>query len=186
MKVPARTSGARGALASVLGVTCLLALSPSALAGQTGSVTTLAAGYGHSCGVTADGEAYCWGRNERGELGDGSTMPRERPTAVTGGHAFQALAVGARHTCGVTADGEAWCWGANPLGELGNGTSEHRSEPVQVAGPQNFRAIAAGMDHTCALTAGGGATAGVRTSPVSWAAGSVASHGLSPSRPLPG
>ena len=45
----------------------------------------VSAGYGFTCGVTTDDLAYCWGTNGSGQLGDGTTNPRSRPHAVTGG-----------------------------------------------------------------------------------------------------
>jgi alpha-tubulin suppressor-like RCC1 family protein len=81
--------------------------------GQT--FVSLTAGGGHTCGLTAGGRAYCWGSNGNGQLGDGTTGHRTRPTPVTGGLAFTALGAGGMHTCGVAA-GVAYCWGSGPLG----------------------------------------------------------------------
>jgi alpha-tubulin suppressor-like RCC1 family protein len=127
--------------------------------------TSLAAGGAHTCGVTADGAAYCWGHNHDGQLGtltsercgDGLSMCSRRPVPVTGGLSFTSLAGGNRHTCGLTPDGYAYCWGHNRGGQLGNGeiTSDMQPTPVPVLQNRSYTSISGGYYHTCALTASG-------------------------------
>ena len=113
----------------------------------------------HTCGLNVSGTAYCWGVNDNGQLGDGSTTNRDTPVPVAGGLTFRQIDVpGAtvdNHTCAVATDGAAWCWGTNFDGELGDGTTGHRSEPVAVLGGLAFEEVSAGGRHTCGLTAGG-------------------------------
>lgn len=106
----------------------------------------------HTCGVTTEGDAYCWGPNESGELGDGTTSARSSPTLVQGDLDLEQIAAGAAHTCGLTTAGEAWCWGGNGGGQLGDGTDEDRLEPARVETDLTFEQITAGNDHTCAVT----------------------------------
>lgn len=104
----------------------------------TGGLTfgLLSAGWRHTCGVASDGSAYCWGRNEEGQLGDGGTMDRPVPTLVSGGLTFTVLRAGSTHTCGVIPTGQAYCWGTNRDGQLGDGTTVDRLTPVRVADPE--------------------------------------------------
>lgn len=88
---------------------------------------------GYSCGVTTGGEAYCWGDNANGQLGDGTRVSRRAPVRVTGGLTFAKVSTGATHTCGVTTSGETYCWGSNNRGELGNGTQSPSLTPALVA-----------------------------------------------------
>lgn len=67
--------------------------------------TALGAGGDNTCGLTAAGEAYCWGNNWSGRLGVGDQAARAAPAPVMGGLRFRALAAGGSHTCGVTAEG---------------------------------------------------------------------------------
>jgi alpha-tubulin suppressor-like RCC1 family protein len=93
---------------------------PVAVAGEL-ALSGLTAGARHTCGLAADGAAWCWGSNQHGQLGDLSTMDARRPVAVAGGLAFAALAAGEAHTCGVTRAGATFCWGADDDGQLGAG-----------------------------------------------------------------
>jgi len=119
---------------------------------------TLAGGGAHTCALTVDGAAYCWGNNAYGQLGDGSTTNRNVPVQVAGGLTFASIDAGASHTCALTSVGNAYCWGRNNRGQLGNGTTNGSTVPVAVTGSMTFQFVAAGgfsIGHTCALTAAG-------------------------------
>jgi alpha-tubulin suppressor-like RCC1 family protein len=119
--------------------------------------TQLAGGGAHTCGLVADGSAYCWGNNEQGQLGNGATVSTSTPVAVSGGLRFAAIDTGASHTCGLTGSGTAYCWGRNDRGQLGDGTTVARSTPVAVSGGARFQTVTAGgfgVGHTCGLTTG--------------------------------
>jgi alpha-tubulin suppressor-like RCC1 family protein len=115
----------------------------------------LAGGSAHTCGLTIDGAAWCWGNNSRGQLGDGSFTERAAPVAVASELKFASIDAGPEHTCALTSTGSAWCWGMNDRGQLGDSTTINRSIPVPVTGGRTFRAITAAgtfWGHTCALT----------------------------------
>jgi alpha-tubulin suppressor-like RCC1 family protein len=116
--------------------------------------TTLSSGARHTCGLTTDGTAYCWGGNQAGQLGDSSTIGKPQPVPVYGGHVFVQIAVGSHHTCALKSDGAAFCWGAND-GELGDGTNANSPIPVPVSGGLAFKSISAGLGSTCGVTTDG-------------------------------
>lgn len=108
----------------------------------------LFAGKYHTCGLTSAGTAYCWGRNDYGQLGNGAQTAfntgTSTPTAVATGLAFRSLSLGELFTCGVTgtptnaimgpspAGGTVYCWGDNSFGQIGNGSASGGNAPVLV------------------------------------------------------
>jgi len=115
-------------------------------------------GNGFACGLTTTGNAYCWGNNSHGELGDsGASTQSTTPVPVAGGLTFATLSAGEQHVCGVTTSGAAYCWGKGTSGQLGNGSAGGSNAPVPVSGGLVFSTIAAGGGHTCAVTTSGDA-----------------------------
>jgi alpha-tubulin suppressor-like RCC1 family protein len=117
------------------------------------SFRQISGGWSHSCGVTTDDRAYCWGFNGDGELGDGTTTAHLTPVPVAGGLRFQQVSAGLNFSCGVTTGNQAYCWGVNFDGELGSGASQNQSTtPTSVAGAHSFRQVAAGSFYACGVT----------------------------------
>jgi alpha-tubulin suppressor-like RCC1 family protein len=108
----------------------------------------------HACGLTALGEAWCWGANTEGQLGNGRTGTQnvEYPaTRVAGGLTFTSLSVGQYHTCGLVASGAAYCWGDNQAGSLGTGSSLGEvTTPELVTGNHLFTSISV-RSSSCAI-----------------------------------
>ena len=125
------------------------------------SFNVISAGQAHTCGVTTEKKAYCWGWNENGTLGDGSTRRRSRPTLVAGGRTFAGISAGGAHTCAVTTAKVAYCWGWNFYGQVGDGTSAFTSTlatkrltPVRVSGGLLFVSVVAANNrsYSCGVT----------------------------------
>jgi alpha-tubulin suppressor-like RCC1 family protein len=115
------------------------------------SFLQVSTGLFHTCGVTSDHRAFCWGQNDAGQLGDGTTDNNSTPVAVAGGLHFLQISAGVSHSCAVTTDNRAYCWGRNTFGRLGNGTTTSSLKPVAVAGGYRFRRVSAGDFHTCGV-----------------------------------
>ena len=127
-------------------------------------VVQIDAGQFHTCAVTNDGAAYCWGSNGDGQIGNGSGAQRPEllPQAVVGLESgVVAVSAGGRSTCALLEDGTVQCWGSNALGQLGNGRRGDTTEPVSVLGLDgdellsDVLEISSGWGHTCALIDGG-------------------------------
>jgi alpha-tubulin suppressor-like RCC1 family protein len=133
---------------------------PSGVAFQT-----ISTGGAHTCAVTAGGDAYCWGRNEFGRLGDDTEIDQLTPVRVAApsGVTFIAVSAGKGHSCGLASNGAVYCWGRNSNGELGDGTTDNQLTPVQVQAPPGvtFAAVSVGGEpgggHSCAVAATSGA-----------------------------
>jgi alpha-tubulin suppressor-like RCC1 family protein len=109
----------------------------------------------HTCGITLEGKAYCWGYNGWGSLGSGSNAGQSAtPMAVSGNLTFRSVSAGADHTCGVTTDNRAYCWGNNDWRQLGTGTT-FSGTPVLVSNTLSFAKVNAGTGSTCGITTAG-------------------------------
>jgi alpha-tubulin suppressor-like RCC1 family protein len=130
---------------------------PVAVEGISSAVSISAGGgdLSHTCAVLTSGAVECWGDNERGELGDGTTATSLVPVAVSGIANAVSVSSGLYHSCALLSSGTVECWGDNHYGQLGNGTNTASSTPVAVAGIANAVSISGGGLHTCALLTGG-------------------------------
>jgi alpha-tubulin suppressor-like RCC1 family protein len=130
---------------------------PVEVSGLSSRAASVAAGYLHTCVLTTDGNIWCWGRNDLGQLGDATMTDSATPVEVAGlDGSATAVVAGNRHTCALTKEGAVKCWGSNSNGQIGDGTPNHKAAPVDVVGlASGVSAIASGTQHVCALTEGG-------------------------------
>lgn len=129
-------------------------------AASSGYVQEIEAGGLHTCMVTAAGGVKCWGYNDFGQVGDGTSgTSRYVPLDVSGlTSGVSAVVTGRFHSCALTTAGAVKCWGANAEGQLGDGTNNASATPVDVdlGSGVTAIAIAAGENHTCVVLDGGG------------------------------
>jgi alpha-tubulin suppressor-like RCC1 family protein len=101
----------------------------------SGAARDLAVGFQHSCAILTDDTVKCWGRNDFGEVGNGTTVPQPTPVAVGGLSGVFKISTGQYTTCaivGTMASTDVRCWGRNDHGQLGDGTTTNSSVPVSV------------------------------------------------------
>ena len=97
---------------------------------------TVSAGRAHTCAITVDSLAYCWGDGAFGKLGTGLNSSRKpAPVVALGDFKFVAISAGEESTCGIIRERAAFCWGSNAEGRLGNGDQNEisRSLPTPVS-----------------------------------------------------
>jgi len=114
----------------------------------------LAAGESHVAALKSDGTVWSWGRNNFGQLGDGTektVTQKTTPVQAKNMDNVQAIATGSSHTVALKNDGTVWAWGWNIYGQLGDALSEYRDLPAKVAGLSDVKAVAAGLSYTVAL-----------------------------------
>jgi alpha-tubulin suppressor-like RCC1 family protein len=119
------------------------------------SVQQVDAGLDFTCAVHRDGTVSCWGRNDAGQLGNGTIRSSTAPLWVDGVAGAVDISAGDAHACAVLGDGTVRCWGTNENGSLGDGTQVSRRRPVEVVGLTNAASISVGRRHSCALLGDG-------------------------------
>jgi alpha-tubulin suppressor-like RCC1 family protein len=135
----------------------------------------------HTCALKSTGALWCWGYNNYGELGDGTTTIRRAPTQASAAFAgpWSSISVSVYNTCGIkSADGSGWCWGYNGYGQIGDGTTTTRSSaPVQISG--TWTQLATGGTTSSTPTANAGYyTCGVKSDNTGWCWGGNGSGNL--------
>lgn len=128
------------------------------VSGLSSGVTQIAAGDGHACALTSTGAVLCWGQNNRGQIGDGSTTNRLTPVQVSGlTSGVKAISARGQSSCALLDTGELKCWGYNSKGQLGDNTTTNRSTPVTATVVDtDIAEVSAGWDHVCVLNSAGG------------------------------
>jgi alpha-tubulin suppressor-like RCC1 family protein len=128
------------------------------VSGLEKDIVGISAGGGHTCALKQDGRIMCWGQNNYGQLGDGTTKNSNLPVYVKGlsllsGETISSLAAGRNHTCALTDRRRVMCWGWNSSGQLGDGTMISRTIPVVADTHGNdILGLSAGGEHTCVIT----------------------------------
>lgn len=129
---------------------------PATVSGLTTGVSAIAGGGVQTCARTTAGELMCWGRNEYGQLGDGTFQNRTRPVTPNGlASGVTSFSTNGPHSCAVVGE-RAKCWGSNFFGQVGDGSDPNQLLPGDVYGLTSGAAqIGAGSAHSCARTTAG-------------------------------
>jgi len=108
-----------------------------------------------ACGLTTSGVLKCWGQNDYGQLGDGTTTNRTTPTVIDSGVQYSQISVGGNSfACGITAAGVLKCWGRNS-NQLGDGTTTDRTTPTVIDSGVSYISISSGQYGSCGITTAG-------------------------------
>lgn len=114
-----------------------------------------------TCGITTDGELYCWGLDVGGSDGLYCQTPTNfagctrTPILIEGSKTYTTSRIGNVHRCQQATDGTVECWGANYFGMLGDGTTDATWAPAPAAGGASYASFVASRNGTCGLTTDG-------------------------------
>ena len=122
---------------------------PVSVSGISNATTLSAGGGGSACASLSNGEIKCWGANEMGELGNGTTTNSTTPVSVSGITSAAEVSAGERFACALIIEGSVECWGDNEQGQLGDGSTASSTTPVSVSGISDAIALAASGSHAC-------------------------------------
>jgi alpha-tubulin suppressor-like RCC1 family protein len=104
----------------------------------------IASGFYYSLAINTDGSLWTWGRNNYGQLGDGSKTDRSVPVQMGADNDWAVVMAGASHVMVIKSDGSLWAWGQNSLGQLGDGTQTERTSPVRVGTDNDWVSVSTG------------------------------------------
>ena len=155
--------GGNGQLGNSASVTSLVPVAVTATGALTGkTVTSVSAGQAHVCAI-ATGQAYCWGFNGQGQLGNATNVAASAPvpvdiSGVLAGKSVTSISAGTNFTCAI-ADSSPFCWGNGSNGQLGIGIYANSNVPMSVLSTgasqgKTFTQIDAGSNHVCAIASG--------------------------------
>lgn len=116
-----------------------------------GKVREIVSSQAHACARLEGGAVVCFGSNDDGQLGDGTTGAHDGLVVALGIYDAVQLSVGDRTSCARHSNGTVSCWGANDFGQLGDGTTVARTKPARVPGLSHVARVAVGGTHACAL-----------------------------------
>lgn len=123
--------------------------------GLQSDIVDLSVAETHACAVRAGGTVRCWGKNDHGQLGNGTTLDSKAPVIVNGIEDAIDVSVSRDSSCVRRKSGSVVCWGDNGYGQLGDGTYEERRVPVEVKDVSDATEIRVGRTLGCALVQGG-------------------------------
>jgi alpha-tubulin suppressor-like RCC1 family protein len=117
------------------------------------NVVSLAAARDHVCALVDGGDVMCWGTNESGQLGIGSTAESLAPTKLISLSGIGQVAAAARFSCAREVSGKVWCWGSNESGELGTGApnADPNPSPALVPAIDDATFLWTGFEHACVV-----------------------------------
>ncbi len=119
------------------------------------SYTHVTTGWNHGCALTSVGKVRCWGLNDNGFLGDGTTTNQTVPVDIDPTETYTLISTGAATTCGITSAGIRKCWGSNSKLQFGNGISTDSTTPVVAEAGTQYQALSMSGEFGCGITTDG-------------------------------
>jgi alpha-tubulin suppressor-like RCC1 family protein len=124
---------------------------------------SISVGFFQICAIDNSNQAYCWGDDLYGQLGNGGVLTASQNTpslvdvsALPIGTTWKSIGADGNHTCAIDNNNKAYCWGYDVFGQLGDGgmTNANKNTPSPVSLPTGatfWQSINVGFYHTCAI-----------------------------------
>lgn len=149
----------RRILAAALMVMGILVSAGSPAQAASGPWSVVSAGNEHTCAINTGRSLYCWGNNNGGAVGDGTSgNHRTSPKKIGTSGVWASVSAGGAHTCAISTGNSLYCWGFNNNGQIGDGTAgspdNNRLSPKKIGTSGVWASVSAGAAHTCAITTG--------------------------------
>lgn len=138
-------------LALLMGVPSGAGAAPAPAPAEVGSWLQVSAGYYHTCAIRVDHHLFCWGQDNRSQLGNGGANADSAvPVEVSGGATWKSVSAGSASTCAIRLTGHLFCWGRDDFGQAGNGpgTTGDQATPVQVGSASDWKSVSDGLGET--------------------------------------
>ena len=115
----------------------------------------ISVGYNHCLAIDKNGKLFAWGKNETGQLGDGTKISKNLPIQIMKEKTFIQISAGVNYSLAIDSEGNIWSWGSNNFGQLGHGSTNDSSIPLKIINDRTFIQISAGENHSLALDSEG-------------------------------
>lgn len=128
------------------------------LPGQIGTDNnwkSISAGSRFNIAIKQDGTIWAFGRNDEGELADGTNISKNFPVQIGFDTDWKIVTAGGGHCMAIRQDGTLWCWEANDKGQLGDGTVNNANTLVKIGVDTNWLQISGGRAHSLAIKVDG-------------------------------
>lgn len=135
-----------------LGVPASYIKSPAKITSVGDNWKMVSAGYRYTAAIKTTGELYAWGFNDKGQIGDGTTVDKTSPTRIEPTIDWATVSAGDyAHTMAITTTGKLYTWGLNDKGQLGDNTLINKTSPIQIGSATDWAAVSASSEHSAAV-----------------------------------
>lgn len=115
----------------------------------------VAVGYHHTLALKSDGSLWAWGKNDKGQIGDGTNADKYYPVRIGNSSNWISISCGGNQTFAIKSDGTLWGWGWNDFETLGDGSNLNKNAPVQIGNATDWSSVSSGRAHTLAIKTNG-------------------------------